>query len=252
MLLILDNLLEIKTRTLYVIFSFISSLIASYFYSDILIYVWVLPFVERVNSKKLIFTSLSEAFSSCIFVSLNVSSILSVIFLTYNAFCFVKPGLHKSEYHILRNFCKLLMVSLMSSLFFVYSFLIPLILNFFLKFEQSKLFELTLEAKIFEYLELISKLTFLLIGTLQLPMIAVFLVFTNMLNSKTLVNRRKEFLLTFFIIGALFSPPDVSIQLLIGNILFVIFESLIFGFGIVEEYDLMKWESCSNGKRWIC
>ena len=108
MLSIVNHWYELKLRFLYLIFSFILTFVVSYFYSDILMYFYVLPFISKFEQKRFIYTNLSEVFSSCLLVSLNITVVTTVLLSLYSIFCFLKPGLYKKEFYILKTSFKLL------------------------------------------------------------------------------------------------------------------------------------------------
>lgn len=249
MLIILNHWYEVKIRLLYTIFSFTLTFIISYFYSEELMYFFVSPFVNRCNEKKIIFTNLSEAFSSCLLISLNFSFLSTLFVLIWMSICFFKSGLHKKEFKLLKLSFKLFVLNTFLCLSFVYFMILPNVINFFMQFEYSKLFELTLEAKIFDYLNLVLNCFFWVSFVLQLPIILFLLVYFNIIKLNSFVNKRKEFIVSCFILGALFSPPDIVTQLFIALPLLILSEIAILFFIVIDEYTLIYLESCSNGKR---
>ena len=236
MLVILNHWYELKLRLVYVMVTFLATFVTSYLYSDILMYVYVFPFVVRFDEKKFIFTNLGEAFSSCLSISLHVSLAVTFFFFVYSVSSFFKPGLYKKELHLLRMCSKLLIVNIFFSVCFVYFIVLPGVINFFSHFESSHLFELTLEAKISDYLELVLQCLFWVSIAFQTP-IAIFLfIYLNIINASDLVRKRKEFIIVCFIAGALLSPPDIFTQLLIAVPLWVFLEITIFIFIVIDEY----------------
>jgi sec-independent protein translocase protein TatC len=238
MLTILNHWHELKIRVGYIILSFSVTLVVAYFYSEILVYVCVVPFIDKFEQKKFIFTNLSEAFYSCLFLSLNLSIITSVIYTLYMIFSFLKAGLYKKEFYILKTIVIFITMSLVSSILFVYFFILPRIFSFFVNFESSKLFELTLEARIFEYLDLVQNCLFWVSFVFQIPVLLFLLIYLNILDIELLLNRRKESTIICFIIGALLSPPDIFTQVLIALPLCVLLEVMILLFILIDEYNL--------------
>ena len=112
MLIILNHWYEVKIRLFYTIFSFMTTFTISYLYSDILMYFFVLPFVNKFDTKKFIFTNLSEAFSSCLLISLNFGSLLTSFVLIWMLLCFLKSGLYQKELKIIRLSMKLFVLSI--------------------------------------------------------------------------------------------------------------------------------------------
>ena len=136
MLSIVNHWYELKLRFLYLIFSFILTFVVSYFYSDILMYFYVLPFISKFEQKRFIYTNLSEVFSSCLLVSLNITVVITVLLSLYSIFCFLKPGLYKKEFYILKTSFKLLISSILISISFVYLIIFPGVIKFFIHFEN--------------------------------------------------------------------------------------------------------------------
>ena len=236
MLIILNHWYELKLRLVYVIVSFLVTFITSYLYSDILMYIYVFPFILRFAEKKFIFTNLGEAFSSCLSISLNISLMVTFVFFIYSVMSFFKPGLYKKELHLLRICSKLLIVSLFLSVCFVYVVVLPGVINFFGHFESSRLFELTLEAKISDYLDLVLQCLFWSSLVFQTPVAIFLFVYLNIINVDSLLRKRKEFIVVCFIAGALLSPPDIFTQLLIALPLWVLLEITILIFLVIDEY----------------
>lgn len=236
MLVILNNWYELKLRLVYVVVTFLVTFVTSYLYSDILMYIYVFPFVVRFGDKKFIFTNLGEAFSSCLSISVNLSLMVMFVFFVYSVMSFLKPGLYKKELHLLRICSKLLIVSLFFSVSFVYFIVLPGVINFFGHFESSRLFELTLEAKISDYLDLVLQCLFWVSLVFQTPVAIFVLIYLNIMNVNSLMRKRKEFIVVCFIAGALLSPPDIFTQLLITLPLWILLEITIFVFIVIDEY----------------
>ena len=236
MLTILNHWLELKLRSVYVILTFLVTFITSYLHSDTLMYIYVFPFVLKFGEKKFIFTNLSEAFSSCLSISMNLSLVTTFFFLIYSILSFLKSGLYKKELYLLKVCSKLSIASLFFSVCFVYFVVLPGVISFFTHFESSRLFELTLEAKISDYLELVLQCLFWVSLVFQTP-VAIFLsVYSNIINVNGLAKKRKELIVVCFIAGALLSPPDVLTQLLIALPLWILLEITIFVFITIDEY----------------
>lgn len=247
MLPISDHWFEIKTIFFYLCLCFIITFITGYVYSNILVYCFVFPFIEKFGDKRFIFNTLGEAFSTCILISFNIAFFSMVCFFLFSLYIYIKPGLYKREKKHTEKFLTIFFINLFISFFVFFAFLFPFVLSFFSYFESFSLFELTLEARIFDYVELIFNSIFLLIFVFQLPIIVLFLIYIRVVRLEYLIVKRREFTFLFFVIGALLSPPDLLSQLFVAMPLFLLMEVLLFYLILSSEYDLV--ESCSNGKR---
>lgn len=249
MIAIFNHFYEAKIRAIYIIFSFIFTFFVCYLYSEILIYLLSLPLISSTFDKKFMFTNLPEVFSSCLLVSFNASLLASLVFIFWMVLCFLKPGLYKREWYALNLSLKLISFNIFASIYFVYYFVLPGIIRFFVHFEFSQFFEITLEPKIFDYLESIFEWFFWLSFIFQLPVIIFLCLYLNFFSLNFFVNLRREFVMISFVFGAFLSPPDIITQLLIALPLCIFLEITIFSFLVIHEYLSISWESCSNGKR---
>ena len=246
---IVDHWFEIKTITFYLFLCFTITFITGYIYSNTLIYCFVFSFIEKFGDKRFIFNTLGEAFSTCILISFNVAIFSTLCFSLVSLYAYIKPGLYKQESKKTKRFFCLLFINFFFSCFIFFNFLFPSVLTFFSYFESFSLFELTLEAKIFDYVGLTLNLIYLLTIVFQIPLIVPFLIYTRLIRVDSLITKRKELTFLFFVLGALLSPPELLTQLFIAVPLFLIMELLLFSLILSSEYGRCAVESCSNGKR---
>ena len=246
---IADHWFEIKTITVYLFLCFTITFITGYIYSNTLIYCFVFSFIEKFGDKRFIFNTLGEAFSTCILISFNVAIFSTLCFCLLSLYIYIKPGLHKQESKNIKRFFCLFFINFLISFFIFLYFLFPSVLTFFSYFESFSLFELTLEAKIFDYVGLTLNLIYLLTIVFQIPLIVPFLISMRLIRVDYLISKRKELTFIFFVLGALLSPPELLSQLFVAVPLFLLMELLLFSLILSAEYGRCAVESCSNGKR---
>ena len=246
---VVDHWFEIKTIIFYLFLCFTMTFITGYIYSNTLIYCVVFSFIQKFGDKRFIFNTLGEAFSTCILISSNVAIFSTVCFSLVSVYIYMKPGLYKQESKNTKRFFCLFFINLFISCLIFSYFLFPSVLTFFSYFESSSLFELTLEAKIFDYVGLTLNLIFLLTIVLQIPLVVPFLIYMRVIRVDYLITKRKELTFLFFVLGALLSPPELLTQLFVAVPLFLLMELLLFSLILSSEYNRSIVESCSNGKR---
>jgi sec-independent protein translocase protein TatC len=98
-------------------------------------------------------------------------------------------------------------MNLLFSICFVYFVVLPGVINFFTHFESYRLFELSLEAKISDYLELVLQCIFWISIIFQIPVLVFVCLYLNIIDVTSLIGKRKEFIIVCFTVGALLSPP---------------------------------------------
>ena len=236
---------EIKYRIIYISLSFLLTFFCGYLNITNIIYMLTLPFLKLKklnlisNQTDFIFTNIFEAFSSYIFLSLIITVYLLLPIIIYSSFSFFKSGLIKHEKIYIAFIIKLFLVCSILSIIFTHKAFLPLILKFFLSFEElikTNLFTLKLEPKILDYLYMIINFNLGFTIIFQIPLILFLLLNQNFINLKFLEKNRKFFLITFIIVGGLFSPPDLYAQLLIAVPLSSFFEFILFFSYIKNHY----------------
>lgn len=138
---------------------------------------------------------------------------------------FIYPALYTQEkktFLALFSFSPLLYFF---SIFFVYKYLAPFAIKFFLSFSSGDNIDPLLNFA--GYIDLIFFLIIFLSLIFQTPVILLLLIKFNIISTKMLIKFRKYIVILIFIFAALFTPPDVISQILVGSILYLLFEFTI-------------------------
>lgn len=178
---------------------------------------WSIP----AKSVKLNFFSPMEVFIVQLKIGLILSFIFSFPFLIRELWSFLLPALHKKERKIIK------MVVLASTLLFVFGvvfcvyFILPLIMKFSLSFTSSSL-QPMLGLSSFMSLAGMMMLAF---GVMfQFPMLVLALVYFDVISYESLKDKRPYVVVLILILSAIFSPPDIVSQLLLGVPTYLLFE----------------------------
>jgi sec-independent protein translocase protein TatC len=216
---LLDHLEELRKRILYCVIGIIICGIAGYIVSDI-----VQDFVTHPVDN-LVFIAPTEAFVTKLKIALIVGLLLSLPFLFYHFWRFVKPALYAHE----RKY--LVLAVLFSTLFFfagvafAFFVVLPIGLGFLLGFQTDKL---TATITISNYITFITKMLLAFGVIFQLPIISYFLTKMGILKPRLLRKSRRVAIVLIFIAAAVLTPPDVFTQLLMAIPLMLLFEISIW------------------------
>lgn len=238
------HLNELKYRTLYISLSFLLTFITCYTKVQIIIYFFTLPLLNTkkvnclLNQYDFIFTNIFEAFSSYTFISFITTLYLTLPIFLYLFFSFIKLGLLRYEKKYINFIINLILISCFCSIIFTFKFFLPLVLKFFISFEnlaKTNLFTLKLEPKILDYLYL--TVIFSIWSTLifQIPVLLLLLLQQTFVNFAIFEKNRKFVFITFVILGGIFSPPEIFAQLIIALPLCLFFEVVLF-FAYLKNY----------------
>lgn len=180
-----------------------------------------------------IFTELTEAFSITLSVCSQITLVSIFCNLLYQFSCFLFPSFYlferKRSLFFLLAFCAIFF-SIFCVIYFVF---LPPFCKFLLNFSiQSTSFTLELQAKIESYIKLLSKifLIFLVIGFILFLFYFWFsylaLHYTQFFAE--VCGQRQKFLLLWFIVAALLSPPDPWSQCVLAFFFSLFFEFLVW------------------------
>ena len=109
---------------------------------------------------------------------------------------------------------------------FAYFFLIPIIWDFFISYEnflQSSI-PVELESKYSEYMKLTMYLLFASGLSFEFPVLLIVLSKLGLISYETLKTKRKYFFIGIIIFSAIFTPPDVISQIGIAIPLIIFYE----------------------------
>lgn len=222
---------ELKNRIIKLLIIFIFFLFISFYFLDDIFSIIVMPLVKMSNDngRNIIFTSLTEAFMARINLAFFASFLAIIPFIAYHIYKFISPGLYEYE----KKLAKYVIISAPSLFFagvvFVYYFVMPKAFEFFLTYEYStNLYNISLEAKISEYISLVTSLIIAFGIAFQLPVIIIILVLMRLLNSATLKSSRRIGIIIIFTISGIITPPDVLSQLALAFPLILMYEITIF------------------------
>jgi sec-independent protein translocase protein TatC len=239
--------LEIKSRLILLLTTWFSTILVSYFYKEILLFIIIQPNTftsyEPLALFYFIFTDVTEVLSVYLKLITFLSFQTLFIYIVYHFFFFVSPALFQLEY----LYCKfgVKIVSLMWLISAVLStyFLIPLTWNFFLSFQNLTVthsFNLHFEAKLNEYFYFYT-LFYYLFG-FYCQFFSLLLLFLNYIdvNIKVIKKFRKLYYYCFIIFATLISPPEVLSQIFISLIAIFICELLLLLFLLKIRFKLIN------------
>ena len=135
-----EHFLELRNRVIFSLISFVIIFALCYFFSEKIYEFLLQPFAEiSENSKnrRLIYTSLSEAFVTYLRLSFTSALFFSFPIFAVQIYLFLSPALYKKEKkNILKIFLFAVFLFLLGAAF-AYFFILPVALKFFAAFETQ-------------------------------------------------------------------------------------------------------------------
>lgn len=181
------------------------------------------PIVKLLpGDSTLVFTSLPEPFFMYLKAAFVSAVFISLPYVIYQIWLFVRPGLYENERKLALPFIMVATLLFYAGGAFAYFLVFPAAFKFFLGF-QTDILKPMLSIK--EYFSLVMTLTLAFGAIFETPVIIVFLGLLGVVQSSTLRKGRRYFVVLAFVIGAILTPtPDVINQSLMAIPMMLFYE----------------------------
>lgn len=233
---------ELRLKCYYIFLSFFLTFITSYFFSSQLINVLSYPLLQFVKTeeKDFICTNIFEVFNTYIVLAYYITFFFNIPLALYFIFTFIKPGLFIYEKFIFTFMFKVIMFFVCLSLVFTYYFIFPYLLSFLFSLDlliNTNFLILKIETKIYDYISFLCNfLLFYCFIIFQIPSLFCLVIYFTELNLFSIYNKRRLWILFSFIIGCIFSPPDLISLFVICLPLLFFFEFALFTYILRNNY----------------
>jgi len=139
---------------------------------------------------------------------------------------FVYPALRGKERPIFIGIVAGMLILFLGGAFFAYRFLLPFICTFFYSFspDDGILSYWSIEA----YVDLAFLTVLVIAFVFQTPLFLLFLLKVGILRLDTLKRYRRHVIIGIFFLSAIITPPDVFSQVVVGGLLYLLFELTLF------------------------
>jgi sec-independent protein translocase protein TatC len=179
------------------------------------------------ENRRLIYTGLTEAFLTYLRLSFWSAAMVTCPFILAQIWLFIAPGLYRSEKRAVFPFLIATPLLFWCGAAFAYYVVFPAAWHFFLGFEHPATpggLPIQLEARVSEYLSLVTGLVFAFGVAFELPVLLLLLVRLGIIDATGLAAKRRYAILMAFIVAAVLTPPDVLSQLLLAIPLIILYE----------------------------
>jgi sec-independent protein translocase protein TatC len=227
---ILEHIRELKRRLIYSLLAFFVATGISYYFAEDIYAFLVKPLADvfpDLSHRRLIYTSLTEAFLTYLKLALFAGFFLSFPVIATQLYLFLAPGLYKREKMTLIPYLIAAPTLFLIGAAFVYYLIFPAAWQFFLGFESSGTnggLPIQLEPKVSDYLSLSMHLMMAFGLSFQLPIVLILLVRSGMVELTTLKNGRRYAIVLIVTVAAFITPPDIFSQIALSVPLYMLYE----------------------------
>jgi sec-independent protein translocase protein TatC len=154
-------------------------------------------------------------------VALMVAFLIALPYVLYQVWAFVAPGLYAHEKKLALPLVTASVVLFFIGMTFAYLLVFPTVFSFMAKVAPDGVAWMT---DIEKYLSFVMS-TFIAFGvTFEVPIVVIVLVQMGVVSLATLKSWRPYVIVGAFVIGAIFTPPDVISQLMLAIPLCLLYE----------------------------
>lgn len=244
---LLEHLIELRKRLIYILIVFFIAFSFCYYFSEAIFQFLVKPLATLLQSKgkgrRLIYTGLTEAFLTYIKVAAFAASFIAFPLIANQIWLFIAPGLylHEKRLFIILSIATPALFLLGAA--FAYTVIFPAAYQFFLSFESSSIagnLPIQLEAKVNEYLSFVMRLIFAFGICFEMPVVLTLLASINMVSREGLIQKWRIAVLLIFILAAIITPPDILSMLGLALPLVILYGLSIIMVSFLENYRRRK------------
>ena len=216
------HLIELRQRLLKMVLGFVFVLICLLPFANN-IYHWLATplLVNLPSSAHMIATEITTPF----FVPMKAAMLLAVIisspFMLYQTWSFIAPGLYQHEKRFVLPLIVASFILFLLGMLFAYQIVLPLVFAFFTHTAPEGVVVMT---DISHYLDFVISMLIAFGLAFEVPVLVVILVRAGIVKVQTLIEVRSYVIVGAFVIGAIFTPPDVLSQFLLAVPLCLLYE----------------------------
>lgn len=225
-----EHLAELRTRLIVVISTVMVFSAICFLARDFFIHLLENPLPEAY--KEMSFLSPTEGFFVAMKVSIFAGIVLSFPIILFQIWQFISPGLVKKEKKFTIPLVFFGTIFFLIGVSFAYFAILPLGLNFLLTFGAQYW---TPNITVANYLSFCLKLLFAFGMAFELPLLVAFSCKVGLVSTDQLIKSRKYALLSFFILAAMLTPPDVVTQVFMALPLILLYEIGIYAGKLFEK-----------------
>lgn len=170
---------------------------------------------------QIIYTAVSEAFTTQLKISLIAGVVLMSPFIFYQIWAFVKPALYDNEIRLFRVLFVVALLLFLTGIVFCYCYVYELALNLFLVAGEDLA---TPMLSIDKYVNFLFSFILPFGVVFELPVALFIAARMGWVTSEGLKSSRKYVFFGIFVLAAILTPPDIISQVMLGLPMYLLFE----------------------------
>ena len=221
----ISHLIELRTRLMRALVAVLAAFVVVGFVwpgSQLLYTIFATPILAALPAGgQMIATDVVGVFLVPLKVAALVGFVIALPYVLYEMWAFVAPGLYAHEKSLVLPLVVASFVLFVLGMGFAYFLVFPLVFNFLASIAPEGVAWMTDIEKYFSF----ALTSFVAFGiTFEVPVVVIVLVRAGMVSIEKLKEIRPYVIVGAFIVGAIFTPPDVVSQVLLAVPLWLLYE----------------------------
>lgn len=240
----ISHLVELRVRLIRVCGGILLGFLPCAYYARELYSLLAQPLLEKLpEGGQMIATEVVTPFFVPMKVAMMVAFVITLPHTLYQIWAFVAPGLYSHEKRLVLPLVLASSVLFLCGMAFAYFAALPLVFEFITHFSPQGVAVMT---DIGRYLDFVLTM-FIAFGiTFEVPIFVVILARAEIVSIEKLKEVRPYVLVGAFVIGAIFTPPDVVSQFMLAVPLYLLYEVGIVVAGVLEKSDARERSAVSR------
>lgn len=229
----ISHLVELRERLIRIVIGIVLTFILLFPFADHIYTMLAEPLLASLPSGgQMIATEVTTPFFVPMKVAMLAAFIIALPHSLYQAWAFVSPGLYTHERRFIMPLVAASTVLFLLGMAFAYFLVFPVVFGFITGYAPDGVAVMT---DIGRYLDFVITL-FIAFGlAFEVPIAVIVLVAAGMVRVSTLREIRSYVIVGAFVLGAIFTPPDVVSQFMLAIPLWMLYEVGVFLGGFIEK-----------------
>lgn len=219
----ISHLIELRGRLLRAVTGLALVFIALFPFADKLYHLLAAPLLVKLpQGAQMIATAVTTPFFVPMKVTMLAAFLLALPWILYQCWAFIAPGLYSHEKRLVAPLLVASLVLFFIGMAFAYFAVFPVVFGFLIGSAPEGVAVMT---DIAEYLDFVIGL-FLAFGfAFEVPVAVVLMALMGWVTLAQLKEARSYVIVGAFVIGAIFTPPDIVSQVMLAIPLWILYES---------------------------
>lgn len=228
----ISHLIELRDRLLRIVVVFLLVLICLFPFANDIYTLLAHPLLAALPAGgQMIATAVTTPFFVPMKVAMLTAFVISLPHTLYQVWAFVAPGLYAHERRFMAPLVVASTLLFLAGMTFAYFLVFPVVFGFIAGTAPEGVAVMT---DIGNYLDFAITLFMAFGMAFEVPIAVVLLVRLGMVSIKTLREIRSYVIVGAFVLGAIFTPPDIISQIMLAVPLWLLYEAGILVAGFVQ------------------